>query len=96
MVHFYSWLLQGYATNGPFTNHALVAFLALIADPQGLNLEPMLYQVTQCMSNLCQPLPCCLEPRMVISGGLWRSFDGQPDKGKGRHAFQMPSSPNAP
>lgn len=46
VVHFYSWLLQGYATNSPFTNHALTAFLARIADPQGLNLEPMLYQVS--------------------------------------------------
>ncbi len=45
VVHFYSWLLQGYATNSPFTNHAITAFLARVADPAGLNLEPMLYQV---------------------------------------------------
>ncbi|GAB4821374.1 hypothetical protein N2152v2_008420 [Parachlorella kessleri] len=46
MVHFYSWLLQGYASNGPFTNHALLSFLSRIADPHGLNLEPMLYQLS--------------------------------------------------
>lgn len=47
IVHFYSWLLQQYRANSPFTNHALTSFLARIADPRGLNLEPMLYQVLE-------------------------------------------------
>jgi hypothetical protein len=34
-----------YASNGRFINHCLVAFLRRIADPDALNLEPMLYQV---------------------------------------------------
>ncbi|CAL5223392.1 g5900 [Coccomyxa viridis] len=46
VVHFYSWLLQGYQTNGQFLNHCLVAFLKRIADPDGINLEPMLWQVS--------------------------------------------------
>lgn len=35
----------GFATNGAFLNHCLVAYLRRIADPAGLDLEPMLYQV---------------------------------------------------
>ena len=35
----------GYATNSRFVNHCLITFLQRIADPQGLNLEPMLHQV---------------------------------------------------
>ncbi len=31
--------------NGQFLNHCLVAFLKRIADPDGMNLEPMLWQV---------------------------------------------------
>ncbi|EIE20339.1 hypothetical protein COCSUDRAFT_58046 [Coccomyxa subellipsoidea C-169] len=46
IVHFYTWLLQGYATNSRFVNHCLITFLQRIADPDGLNLEPMLYQVS--------------------------------------------------
>ena len=34
-----------YASNGRFVNHCLVAFFRRIADPSGINLEPMLYQV---------------------------------------------------
>jgi timeless len=45
IVHFYAWLLQGYRTNSPFTNHALLGLFRRLADPQQLNLEPMLYQV---------------------------------------------------
>jgi hypothetical protein len=36
---------QGYRTNSPFTNHALLGLFRRLADPQQLNLEPMLYQV---------------------------------------------------
>ena len=36
----------GYATNTRFVNHCLVAFFQRIADPSGINMEPMLYQVT--------------------------------------------------
>lgn len=39
------WCLTGYATNSRFVNHCLITFLQRIADPDGLNLEPMLYQV---------------------------------------------------
>jgi timeless len=48
MVHFHAWLLQGYATNAPFTNHALVSFLNRVARPApgGLGLEPMLWQLS--------------------------------------------------
>jgi len=35
----------GFASNGVFVNHCLVAFLRRIADPAGLDLEAMLYQV---------------------------------------------------
>lgn len=38
-------LHAGYATNGRFVNHCLVAFLQRVADPSGINMEPMLYQV---------------------------------------------------
>ena len=38
-------LRAGYATNGRFMNHCLVAFLQRVADPSGINMEPMLYQV---------------------------------------------------
>ena len=38
-------LQAGYATNGRFMNHCLVAFLQRVADPSGINMEPMLYQV---------------------------------------------------
>ena len=34
-----------YATNDHFLNHCIVSFLRRLADPDGLNLEPMLYQV---------------------------------------------------
>ncbi|PSC68202.1 calcium-translocating P-type PMCA-type [Micractinium conductrix] len=46
VLHFYSWLLQGYRTNAPFTNHAILSFFRRIADPHQLNLEPMLYQLS--------------------------------------------------
>ncbi|BDA45591.1 Topoisomerase 1-associated factor 1 at N-terminal half [Coccomyxa sp. Obi] len=46
IMHFYTWLLQGYATNSRFVNHCIVAFLQRITDANGLNLEPMLYQVS--------------------------------------------------
>lgn len=48
MVHFYTWLLQGYKTNGPSTNHAIVSFLERIAapSPRGIGLEPMLWQLS--------------------------------------------------
>ena len=35
----------GFASNGVFVNHCLIAFLRRIADPAGLDLEAMLYQV---------------------------------------------------
>ncbi len=38
-------LPAGFASNGVFVNHCLVAFLRRIADPAGLDLEAMLYQV---------------------------------------------------
>ena len=37
---------QGWKTNGAFTNHALVSLLRRIASPSGLNLEPMLWQIS--------------------------------------------------
>eukprot|EP00891_Asterochloris_glomerata_P008793 jgi/Astpho2/8793/Aster-05348 len=46
VVHFYTWLLRGYATNTAFLNHCLAAYFRRIADPKGLNLEPMLYQLS--------------------------------------------------
>ncbi|KAL0032107.1 hypothetical protein WJX77_005423 [Trebouxia sp. C0004] len=46
VIHFYSWLLQGFASNGVFVNHCLAAFLRRIADPAGLDLEAMLYQLS--------------------------------------------------
>ncbi|KAL3161372.1 hypothetical protein ABBQ32_010265 [Trebouxia sp. C0010 RCD-2024] len=46
VIHFYCWLLQGFATNGAFLNHCLVAYLRRISDPAGLDLEPMLYQLS--------------------------------------------------
>ncbi|KAK9842310.1 hypothetical protein WJX81_005935 [Elliptochloris bilobata] len=46
VVHFYTWLLQGYATNSDFLNHCISSFLKRICDPKGLNLEPMLYQLS--------------------------------------------------
>ncbi|KAL4855933.1 Protein timeless [Chlorella vulgaris] len=46
IVHFYSWLLQGYRSNAAFTNHAILSFFRRIAEPQQLNLEPMLYQLS--------------------------------------------------
>lgn len=49
IVHFYSWLLQGYRSNAAFTNHAILSFFRRIAEPQQLNLEPMLYQVGACV-----------------------------------------------
>ena len=40
------WVRAGYANNGRHVNHYLVSFLNRIADKRdGLNLEPMLYQV---------------------------------------------------
>ena len=39
------FLHAGFASNGVFVNHCLVAFLRRIADPAGLDLEAMLYQV---------------------------------------------------
>eukprot|EP00884_Botryococcus_braunii_P014003 jgi/Botrbrau1/22603/Bobra.176_1s0033.1 len=45
IVHFYIWLLQGYATNSDFVNHCILSFLQRLADPTGLNLEVMLYQL---------------------------------------------------
>lgn len=48
-----SWLpSQGYRTNAPFTNHALLGLFRRLADPQQLNLEPMLYQVGGCSGRL--------------------------------------------
>lgn len=35
----------GYKTNSWFLNHCITAFLKRVASPDGLNLEPMLYQV---------------------------------------------------
>lgn len=35
----------GYATNGKFLNHCIIAFLQRISSKEGLDLEPMLYQV---------------------------------------------------
>jgi hypothetical protein len=49
IVHFYSWLLQGYRSNAAFTNHSILSFFRRIAEPQQLNLEPMLYQVGACV-----------------------------------------------
>jgi hypothetical protein len=48
VLHFYAWLLQGYRTNAPFTNHSIVSLFKRIANPTQLNLEPMLYQVGGC------------------------------------------------
>ena len=44
-------LTAGYATNTPFLNHCLAAYFRRIADPKGLNLEPMLYQVGLCRES---------------------------------------------
>ncbi|KAK9864055.1 hypothetical protein WJX84_005214 [Apatococcus fuscideae] len=46
VVHFYTWLLRGYSTNGSFLNHCLLSFLKRIAAPEALNLEAMLYQLS--------------------------------------------------
>ncbi|KAK9840302.1 hypothetical protein WJX74_007181 [Apatococcus lobatus] len=46
VVHFYTWLLRGYSTNGSFLNHCLLSFLKRIASSDALNLEPMLYQLS--------------------------------------------------
>ncbi|KAK9830387.1 hypothetical protein WJX72_011470 [[Myrmecia] bisecta] len=46
VVHFYTWLLQGYSTNSTFLNHCILGFLKRIAHPDHLNLEPMLYQLS--------------------------------------------------
>ncbi len=35
----------GYKTNTPFLNHCITAFFRRICNPEGLDLEPMLYQV---------------------------------------------------
>lgn len=43
VVHFYTWLLQGYKTNSSFSNHAIVSFLRRICS---LGLEPMLWQLS--------------------------------------------------
>lgn len=59
IVHFYAWLLQGYRTNAPFTNHAILSFLRRIAEPRQLNLEPMLYQVCVCVC-LCVHRDTCV------------------------------------
>lgn len=46
VVHFYAWLLAGYAAgNGAALNAAVTGFLWRLASPQHLGLEPMLYQV---------------------------------------------------
>ena len=64
VLHFYAWLLQGYRTNAPFTNHSIVSLFRRIADPTQLNLEPMLYQVGGCCCGGCSmcggrmPLHC--------------------------------------
>jgi hypothetical protein len=34
----------GYASNSDFLNHCIVRFLQRVCDPEGMNLEPMLYQ----------------------------------------------------
>ncbi|KAL4422339.1 hypothetical protein ABPG75_008536 [Micractinium tetrahymenae] len=46
VLHFYTWLLQGYRTNSSFTNHAVVSLFRRIAEPQQQNLEPMLWQIS--------------------------------------------------
>ena len=40
------YAFAGYSTNGQFLNHCLVTFLKRIADPEGINLEPMLWQAS--------------------------------------------------
>lgn len=39
------YYFAGFATNSAFLNHGIVSFLKRIASRQGLNLEPMLFQV---------------------------------------------------
>lgn len=48
VLQFYTWLLQGYATNNDFTNNAIVDYLQRIVlpPPTGLGLEPMLWQLS--------------------------------------------------
>lgn len=48
LVHFYTWLLRGYRTNGALANEAIVSFLERIAAPAptGLGLHAMLWQLS--------------------------------------------------
>ena len=48
LIQFHIWVLEGYKSNKPFTNHAIVSFLERIAlpAPVGLGLEPMLWQLS--------------------------------------------------
>ncbi|KAK9804992.1 hypothetical protein WJX73_009460 [Symbiochloris irregularis] len=46
IVHFYTWLLRTYSSNSDFLNHCLVSFLKRLSSASGLNLEPMLYQLS--------------------------------------------------
>lgn len=45
VVHFYTQMMHGYATNGTALNHSICQFLWRLIHPDHLNLEPMLYQV---------------------------------------------------
>ena len=47
VIHF---ACAGYITNGRFLNHCLVAFLKRLADPDGINLEPMIWQASHMTS----------------------------------------------
>lgn len=71
VVHFYSWLLQGYVSNAPLTNHALLRFLQRLADPQGLDLEPMLYQVRLKLTGW---LAGAGQPSSSLLAGEWLSW----------------------
>ena len=63
-------LPQGYRTNAPFTNHAILSFFRRIADPHQLNLEPMLYQARACLAAVYTCADRCITLGGTVGGQL--------------------------
>lgn len=67
-----SRVLAGYASNGRHLNHYLLAFLQRIAHPSdGLDLEPMLYQVR----SLCTSVPLSVPSTDRFQLGILSSIE---------------------
>ena len=51
-------LFAGFKTNSAFLNHGIVSFLRRVASREGLNLEPMLFQVKSAFHSFAKLFLC--------------------------------------